>query len=169
MPQDLVDLSQEMASGGLVASCRICLGELQAGAHCEEGQHVRARRTGPHRPGELSVRLRKDSGPATMIAVIVVYSVINFVIQSVIQPRVVGDAVGLTAMLTFLSLVFWTWVIGPLGALLAVPLTLLTKALLVESDPRTRWALPLIAGTPAPDKQPQSTAAPEPLQEEPSA
>ena len=38
-----------------------------------------------------------DGGPALMVAVIVVYSVINFVIQSVIQPRVVGDAVGLSA------------------------------------------------------------------------
>ena len=77
-----------------------------------------------------------DSGPGLMIAVIVVYSVINFLIQSVIQPRVVGDAVGLSPTLTFLSLVFWTWVIGPLGALLAVPLSLLTRALLVEAD---RW------------------------------
>ena len=64
-----------------------------------------------------------DGGPGLMVAVIVVYSVINFVIQSVIQPRVVGDTVGLSPILTFLSLVFWTWVIGPLGALLAVPLT----------------------------------------------
>ncbi|MEV0799527.1 AI-2E family transporter [Kribbella sp. NPDC050281] len=87
-----------------------------------------------------------DGGPGLMIAVIVVYSVINFVIQSIIQPRVVGDAVGLTPTLTFMSLVFWTWVIGPLGALLAVPLSLLTKALLIEADPRTRWALPLISG-----------------------
>ena len=38
-----------------------------------------------------------DSGAEKMVAVIVVYSVINFVIQSVIQPRVVGDAVGLLA------------------------------------------------------------------------
>ena len=48
-----------------------------------------------------------------MVAVIVVYSVINFVIQSIIQPRVVGDAVGLSPTLTFLSLVFWTWVDRP--------------------------------------------------------
>ena len=68
-----------------------------------------------------------DGGPDLMIAVIVVYSVINFVIQSVIQPRVVGDTVGLSAMLTFLSLVFWTWVVGPIGALLAVPLSLLDQ------------------------------------------
>jgi AI-2 transport protein TqsA len=114
-----------------------------------------------------------DGGPDLMVAVIVVYSVINFVIQSVIQPRVVGDTVGLSAMLTFLSLVFWTWVVGPLGALLAVPLTLLVKALLVEADPRTRWALPLISGTPEAatepdgDGEPEPKAAPAPLQEEP--
>ena len=71
-----------------------------------------------------------------MVTVIIVYSVINFVIQSIIQPRVVGDSVGLSPTLTFLSLVFWTWVIGPVGALLAVPLSLLTRALLVEADPR---------------------------------
>ena len=77
-------------------------------------------------------------GPGLMIAVIITYSVINFLIQSVIQPRVVGDAVGLTALFTFMSLVFWTWVIGPLGALLAVPLTLLARAMLIETNPRLR-------------------------------
>ena len=95
-----------------------------------------------------------DGGPGLMIAVIVVYSVINFLIQSVIQPRVVGDTVGLSPILTFLSLVFWTWVIGPMGALLAVPLSLLTRALLVEADPGTRWALPLIAGKSDPTEPP---------------
>ncbi|WP_406055602.1 AI-2E family transporter [Kribbella sp. NBC_00889] len=99
-----------------------------------------------------------DAGPGLMIAVIVVYSVINFVIQSIIQPRVVGDAVGLTPTLTFMSLVFWTWVIGPLGALLAVPLSLLTKALLVEADPHTRWALPLISGKTDPPDTPDPVA-----------
>jgi AI-2 transport protein TqsA len=34
-----------------------------------------------------------------------------------------------------MSLVFWTWLIGPLGALLAVPLTLLARALLIETNP----------------------------------
>lgn len=71
------------------------------------------------------------------------------VIQSIIQPKFVGDAVGLSVTLTFVSLIFWGWVIGPLGALLAVPLTLLAKALLVDIDPTTKWASPLISlGTP---------------------
>ncbi|MET3963785.1 AI-2 transport protein TqsA [Marmoricola sp. OAE513] len=87
-----------------------------------------------------------EGGPGMMIAVIVVYVVINFVVQSVVQPRIIGDAVGLSATLTFLSLIFWAAMIGPLGALLAVPLSLLFKALLVEADPEARWLLPLISG-----------------------
>ncbi len=87
-----------------------------------------------------------DGGVGMMVVVVVVFTVINFVVQSVIQPRIVGDAVGLSATLTFLSLVFWGWAIGALGALLAVPLSLLLKALLVEADPEARWALPLISG-----------------------
>jgi predicted PurR-regulated permease PerM len=45
----------------------------------------------------------------------------------------------LTVTWTMLALVFWGWVLGPLGALLAIPLTLLSKALLIDIDPATRW------------------------------
>ena len=45
-------------------------------------------------------------------------SIVDPVVE-LIQPKVVGDTVGLSITLTFLSLVFWTFVIGPLGALLA--------------------------------------------------
>jgi AI-2 transport protein TqsA len=77
----------------------------------------------------------------------VLYSVVNFVIQSIIQPKVVGDAVGLSTTVSFLSLVFWTWVLGPAGALLAVPLTLLAKCLLIDIDPASRWMRPLISAS----------------------
>jgi AI-2 transport protein TqsA len=87
-----------------------------------------------------------EGGPGLMIAVIVVYSVINFVIQSIIQPKFQGDALGLSTTLTFLSLVFWAWVLGPLGAILALPLTILAKALLVDVDPRSRWLSPMLSG-----------------------
>jgi AI-2 transport protein TqsA len=80
-----------------------------------------------------------EGGPGLMLAVIAVYSIINVVLQSVIQPKFVGDAVGLSTTITFLSLVFWTFVMGPLGALLAIPLTLFAKAVLVDVDPRVAW------------------------------
>jgi predicted PurR-regulated permease PerM len=86
-----------------------------------------------------------EGGVRQAVLVIVAYSVINLVIQSLIQPKVVGDTVGLSITMTFLSLVFWTFVIGPLGALLAVPLSLLAKALLVDADPASRW-LDLLIG-----------------------
>lgn len=86
-----------------------------------------------------------EGGWRLALWVILSYAVINFVIQSVIQPKFVGDALGLSATLTFLSLIFWGWVLGPLGALLAVPMTLLAKALLIDIDPATRWAGPLIS------------------------
>jgi len=89
-----------------------------------------------------------EGGPWLMILIIVVYSVLNFIIQSVIQPKFVGDTVGLTGTITFLSLVFWGWTLGPLGALLAVPLSLLVKAVLVEADPEARWLNRLLAGGP---------------------
>jgi AI-2 transport protein TqsA len=87
-------------------------------------------------------------GPGLMLLIIVVYIVLNFIIQSVIQPKFVGDAVGLSVSLTFLSLVFWVFVLGPAGAFLAVPLSLLAKALLVDVDSDSNWLQPLLSGGP---------------------
>ncbi|WP_291080923.1 AI-2E family transporter [Dietzia sp. UBA5065] len=78
-------------------------------------------------------------GPGDALWVVVIYSAINLVMQSFIQPKFTGDAVGLTPTVTFLSLVFWSAVAGALGAILAVPLTLAVKAFLVDADPRMRW------------------------------
>ena len=79
-------------------------------------------------------------GPKLMVIVVVVYCVLNFIVQSIIQPRFIGDAVGLSVTVTFVVLFFWAWLLGPLGAILAIPLTLLAKALLVDIDPKARWA-----------------------------
>jgi AI-2 transport protein TqsA len=90
------------------------------------------------------------------LAVLLVYGAINFVLQSLVQPRYVGDAVGLSTVLTFVSLVFWAWVLGPLGALLAVPATLLAMAVLVDVDPGARWAAAML-GSPERNKNRQSS------------
>jgi len=78
-------------------------------------------------------------GPTLMITVIVVYCVLNFIIQSVLQPKFVGDAVGLTTTVSFLSLIVWAYLLGPIGAILAIPASLLFKALLIDVDPDARW------------------------------
>jgi AI-2 transport protein TqsA len=103
-----------------------------------------------------------DSGWEEMVLVLVVYSVLNVTIQTFIQPRIVGNSVGLSAELTFMSLVVWTFLLGPLGALLAVPMTLLLRAFFIDSDPRAAWVAPLIdAQVPGPEPDPvPDTAAP---------
>ncbi|GGS88711.1 AI-2E family transporter [Planobispora rosea] len=97
-----------------------------------------------------------EGGLQAMFSVIVAYMAINFVVQSLVQPKYLGDAVGLSTTVTFLSLIVWTFVLGPLGALLAIPLSLLTRALLIDSDPHGEWAAALISGKAPPDDSPGS-------------
>jgi predicted PurR-regulated permease PerM len=85
-------------------------------------------------------------GPGTALIVVAVYILANFVLQSVIQPVVVGDTVGLSITLSFLSVFVWTFVLGPIGAILAIPLTLFLHAVLVGQDPEREWARTLLAG-----------------------
>lgn len=100
-------------------------------------------------------------GPWGALFVIILYAVLNFVIQGVIQPKVAGEAVGVTSTVSFLSLLVWAVVLGPLGALLALPATLFVKALVVDADPRARWLNALIASNP-------KTSAEEPVLAEPA-
>ncbi|MDN5549827.1 MAG: AI-2E family transporter [Brevibacterium sp.] len=89
-----------------------------------------------------------DSGWQSALWVVIAYSVLNFVIQSIIQPKFTGESVGVTPLVSFLSLLFWVWVLGWLGALLALPATLLLKALLVDADPKAKWVNILLASDP---------------------
>ncbi|POH57791.1 AI-2E family transporter [Arthrobacter glacialis] len=86
-------------------------------------------------------------GWPTLIAVVVIYAVINAVVQSIIQPRVVGQAVSLSQSVTFFSVLFWAVVMGPVGAILAIPFTLFGKALLIDSDPSARFWRPALGPT----------------------
>ena len=89
-----------------------------------------------------------EKGPTEALIVVIAYCVLNFVIQSVIQPKFTGDAVGITPVVSFVSLLLWTAVFGALGALLALPLTLMVKSLLLDNDPRARWVGALISSSP---------------------
>ena len=94
-----------------------------------------------------------DGGWGKLVAVVAVYGVLNFVLQSLVQPRFIGNAVGLSSTITFLSLILWAWVLGPIGAVLAIPLSLLLKAILVDPDPRARWVNAMIGSLPPTKKK----------------
>ena len=86
-----------------------------------------------------------DHDVVTAIIVVIVYCVLNFVIQTIIQPRVVGVTVGLSATLSFLSLIVWATILGASGAFLAIPLSLFVKYLFVDVDPEHDWVEPLLS------------------------
>ena len=85
-----------------------------------------------------------EQGAGTALAVVAAYCVVNFVIQMIVQPRVVGIRVGLSASLTFLSLLWWGAIFGGLGAIIAVPMTILVKSVFVDRDPDRSWVRPLL-------------------------
>jgi AI-2 transport protein TqsA len=86
------------------------------------------------------------------VAVVVVYTVINVVVQTIIQPRFTGDAVGISATAAFVSLVFWAYVLGTLGALLAVPATLFLKSVLLDNSVPASWVNALVSARPNKEK-----------------
>jgi len=88
-------------------------------------------------PPTLIALLAGGVGPA--VAVLIVYIVINVVVQTLIQPRFTGDAVGISPTVAFLSLIFWAYLLGVLGALLAVPATKFLKSMLVDHSISGQW------------------------------
>lgn len=95
-----------------------------------------------------------DSGVSKMVVVIIIYSTINFVVQTVIQPKLTGDAVGINATTAFVSLVFWAYLLGPLGALLAIPATLFVKSVLLDHTAGAQWVSALISSASEPNPVP---------------
>ena len=79
----------------------------------------------------------------TTIAALTVlgYVVVNIVIGNVVEPRVMGQGLGLRMLVVFISLVFWGWVLGPIGMLLAVPLTMTLKIMLKRYEQTRPFAL----------------------------
>jgi len=78
-------------------------------------------------------------GATTAMLVAGIYLTINVLIGSFIEPKYMGKGLGLSTLVVFFSLVFWGWVLGPVGMLLSVPLTITVK-LALDSRPETqRW------------------------------
>jgi predicted PurR-regulated permease PerM len=65
-----------------------------------------------------------ELGWVACIIVVVGYIVINSVVDNVIKPRFLGQEFNMSILNVFLSLIFWGWVLGPMGAILGVPLTM---------------------------------------------
>ena len=87
------------------------------------------------------------------MAVAIGYFIINLVMGSIIEPRFMGRGLGLSTLVVFLSLLFWGWVLGPVGMLLSVPLTITAKIAL-DSREDTRWLSTLLGPEIIPGREP---------------
>lgn len=97
----------------------------------------------------LSLILHGSLPHAAMVSV--GYLVVNTLFGNILEPNLMGRRLGLSTLVVILSLLFWGWTWGPLGALLSVPLTVIVKIWL-ENTPDLRWVAVLL------DKNPPRTA-----------
>ena len=87
-------------------------------------------------PAVLLAMIQLGTGAALLTGL--GYFVTNIAFGTIIEPRFMGRGLGLSALIVFLSLVFWGWVLGPVGMLLSVLLTMTLKIAL-DSYEDTRW------------------------------
>jgi len=89
-------------------------------------------------------------GLETAVIVFFGYVLINGSVQNFVQPRMMGQGLGISPIVVFISLFVWGWLLGGIGAILAVPLTMIIMAVLNNFD-NTRWIATLMT-TPKSDK-----------------
>jgi AI-2 transport protein TqsA len=79
------------------------------------------------------------------LVILAAYVVLNFVVDNLIKPRFLRSGLDVPALLGLLSLVVWAYLLGPTGAVLALPLTIAVRRLLEEAS----LSVPLIRERPA--------------------
>ncbi len=99
-------------------------------------------------PGILLAFVESGLGIAAITAV--GYVAVNVGISNFIEPRYMGRGLGLSPLVILLSMIFWGWVLGPVGMLLSVPLTMTAKIALENSE-ETRW-IAMLMGTGKPKR-----------------
>lgn len=88
-----------------------------------------------------------QAGTATAVLTAGGYIAFNVIMGSIVEPRFMGRGLGLSTLVVFLSLVFWGWVLGPVGMVLSIPLTMTIKIALSSSE-ETAWISTLLGSAP---------------------
>lgn len=92
-------------------------------------------------PPIILALIQFGSGKAILVAL--GFLVVNTIYGSILEVKIFGKGLGLSTLVVFVSLIFWGWVLGPIGMLLSVPLTMIIKIIL-ESNESTKGAAILL-------------------------
>ena len=87
-------------------------------------------------PAVLLAYLQLGAGSAVLVAV--GYMAVNFILDNVIETSLIGRRLGLSMLVVFLSLIFWGSLLGPIGMVLCIPLTMTVK-FACQNNKSTRW------------------------------
>ncbi|TLU68115.1 AI-2E family transporter [Thalassotalea litorea] len=93
------------------------------------------------------------------------YIIINTVMGNIVEPKYLGRGLGLSTLVVFLSLVFWGWLLGTVGMLLSVPLTMIIKIAL-ENSAEGQWFSVLLSDSDRLDSQVEQLQQDESLDDE---
>lgn len=86
-----------------------------------------------------------ESGPGTAALTFLGIVLINGFAENVVKPKYMGEGLNLSPFMIIFSVIFWAAVLGPLGAILGVPMTLLFKQLVLEADEQNSWIAGLMS------------------------
>jgi predicted PurR-regulated permease PerM len=92
-----------------------------------------------------------ESGPASAALVFLGVVLINGFAENVVKPKYMGEGLNLSPFMIIFSVIFWAGVLGPLGAILGVPMTLMFKQLVLEADDQNRWIARLMSSKESPE------------------
>ena len=96
-------------------------------------------------------------GIRTALVVFVGYALINGTAANIVAPRVLGKGLQVSPLVVFVSVFVWAWLLGAVGAILAIPLTLLLIVIL-ENFEATQWIASLMRYVPGSEEQPDPNA-----------
>jgi predicted PurR-regulated permease PerM len=100
-----------------------------------------------------------NHGMGTAAVVAIAYLTINIVVSYVIEPQVMGRRLRLSPVVVILSLIFWGWVLGPVGVVLAIPVTNSLR-IVCQQFPESQWIATLL-GPPTLSIQQSTDPSPE--------
>ncbi len=86
-----------------------------------------------------------EMGPGVALVVFVGIVLMNGIAENFVKPKLMSEGLDLSPFVVFVSVVFWSAVLGPMGAIFSIPMTLIVRDLVLEADDRNRWLARLIS------------------------